>query len=90
MPRGTQLSPEEFASILASVRKIALKAKHNKNTIQNFLKNPDVYGKIKRTGPKPKIDERWKREIRRLAVNKNRRPKQIRSKISLNVELDCF
>lgn len=91
MPRGTSFSEMEQVSIKSyreaglGVSEIAAKLNRHRNSISNFLKNPDNYGKTKRTGPKPKVDERAKRSIKRLATEKNMSANQIKQELSLNV-----
>lgn len=91
MPRGTSLSVNERTKILnlrlkgETIRSIALKTNRNKCTINNFLKNPEEYGRTKRSGRPPKLTDREKRQIKRLAVNKKISPSQIRQKLTLPV-----
>lgn len=91
MPRGTTLTIEERAKILAyrdsgkKIREIAAKLNRNKKTICNFLKDTDNYGKNLRSGRPPIIDNRDIRAIKRLAVNKSISPSQIRLQLSLPI-----
>lgn len=91
MPRGTSLSTEERARILTyrefgtTIRLIAEKLGRDKTTIHKFLRDPENYGKKKRSGRPPKVDERAKRQIKRLAINKCVSPSQIRCQLSLPV-----
>lgn len=91
MPRATTLSDIEQARVLAykesgvAICEIAAKLNRHRNTISNFVKSPDSYATIKRTGAKPKVDERAKREIRRLATRKNMSAAQIKRELSLDI-----
>lgn len=91
MPRGTSLSAQEQRFILgmhecsAKISEIADKLGRHRNCISIFSKNPGEYGTAPRSGRKPKIDERCKRMIRRLAVEDSMSSGQIRAHLGLQV-----
>lgn len=91
MPRGTHLSIEERTRIKSlrecgtTIREIARRMQRNKKTIFSFLKNPDSYGTSKRTGRKPLVCERTKRQIKRLAIDTHISPSKIKLQLSLPV-----
>lgn len=64
---------------------IATRVNRHRNTISNFLKNPETYGQLKRSGRPTNIDSRCKREIRRLAAQKEMSCKKIKHHLSLKV-----
>jgi hypothetical protein len=71
MPRGTKLTQEEKASILAyhdakfSARAIATKLNRSVTVVSNFLKAPASYNTRKRPGRKPRLNPR---DFRRLVT----------------------
>lgn len=91
MPRGTQLSAVEQTKIELlresghTIRGIAVKLNRSKTTIQNYLLNPKSYGTAKRSGRKPKVSDRDKRLIKRLAATNNFSCREIKWKLGLNV-----
>lgn len=91
MPRGCALSESEQIKIKilfesgSNIKTISERIKRHRNTITNFLKNPNNYGSIKRSGRKPTIDDRSKREIRRLAATKNMSAGQIKNQLGLEI-----
>ncbi|KRJ97477.1 uncharacterized protein Dyak_GE28378, isoform C [Drosophila yakuba] len=91
MPRGTHLSAEERGLIMglsesgAKISEIASRVSRHPNTVANFLKNVESYGKAKRSGRPSTIDERCKREIKRLAVNKQMSCNDIKRHLKLKV-----
>jgi len=91
MPRGIHLSEEDRGMIKGlaesgqTISYIAARLNRHRNTISNFLKNPENYGKIKRSGRPTEIDERCKRQIRRLAVQDNKSCMEIKGQLNLDV-----
>ena len=91
MPRGKPLSEIEKGQILAyhetgmSNRGIAERISRSHDVVNNFLKNPDVYGKNRRGGPKPKLNARDKRKILAAASNTSRSCRNIKDDLALNV-----
>ena len=89
MPKGERLTNSEQETILdlhkrkLSHRKIAKKVKRSKTVVTAFLQNPSNYGKKKRTGRKPIINEKTKRLILRSACNKTISCSQIVSELNL-------
>lgn len=75
MPRGLSLNDIEKGKILAfkeeglTISEISRKINRSRRVIQNFLKNPDLYGKKKRRGRKRKLSSREERKILRSASN---------------------
>lgn len=91
MPRGSHLSLVERTKIDLyresgrTIRDIALTLNRSKTTIQNYVKNPTSYGTLKRCGRHPKVSDRDKRSIKRLAVTNNFSCGQIKAKLCLNI-----
>lgn len=90
MPRGTELTDEERGLIKGmsqsgmKVGQIAASVKRHRNTIMNFLKNPNNYGATKRSGRISTIDNRSKRRIQQLATNIHMSCRQIKVELGLN------
>ncbi|EDW75678.1 uncharacterized protein Dwil_GK16067 [Drosophila willistoni] len=91
MPRGTSLSDYEQGIILgmhesgSKISEIATRLNRHRNCISRFLKNPSKYGATRRSGRKTNIDERCKRQIRRLAVEDSMSSGQIRAQLDLQI-----
>lgn len=91
MPRGCTLTELEQNQIKilfetgSSIKEISTRIKRHRNTVSNYLKNPNNYGCIKRNGRKPTVDDRCKRKIRRLAALKDMSAGQIKHQLGLNV-----
>lgn len=91
MPRGCSLSESEQTQIKilfetgSNIKTISERIKRHRNTITNFLKNPNNYCSKQRNGRKPTVDNRGKREIRRLAVSKNMSAGQIKHQLGLTI-----
>lgn len=91
MPRGASLTEKEQGAILEMSRngmksgEIGDRLQRHRNTIINFLKNPNNYGLTKRSGRKSSITTRCKREIRRLAVEKGMSCNQIKAHLKLPI-----
>jgi len=91
MPSGLHLSEEDRGMIKGlaesgqTISYIAARLYRHRNTISNFLKNPESYGKIKRSGRPTEIDERCKRQIRLLAVQDNKSCMEIKGQLNLDV-----
>ena len=89
MPGRTLLSILDCKKILTlslrgpTIREIAFELQRNKKTICSFLKNPGNYGTTRRTGPTPKIDDRTKRQIKRLELKKTISPNKIKTELNL-------
>lgn len=85
MPRGKILTDLEKGQILAfkaenlSLREIARRLDRSLRVVQNFLKSPTDYGKIKRPGRKNKLSERDVAHITRLASNSSSSVAKIRA-----------
>lgn len=84
MPRGTSLTNLEKGKILAfkeenvGFREIARRIGRSHRVVQNFLKNPDGYGQVKRPGRKRKIDQRGVSRILRAASNSSKSLKDLK------------
>lgn len=91
MPRGFSLSDFEKGQIdvyrkqKLSNRQIAAKIKRSPTLIDNYLKDPSSYNKIKRSGRKPILKPRDKRSILRKASNSSLSCKKIIHDLSLKV-----
>lgn len=91
MPRGTHLTAEERGLILGmresgkTIAEISSRVDRHINTIANFCKNASSYGKSKRSGRPTSLKERSKREIWRLAAQKEMSCSEICSHLNLNV-----
>lgn len=68
-----------------TIRNIAQEMNRDKSTILNFLKDPENYAVRKRTGRPSTVSTRSKREIWRLAVDKNMSAGEIKSQMDLPV-----
>ena len=88
MPRGKQLTAFECGQINAyhkenkSIRQISLLINKSKNVISNYLKDPENHGKKVRSGRPPKLTNRDKRKILRLASNKTISRQQIKNDLN--------
>jgi transposase len=84
MPRGTELSDFEKGQIQAlqgtglSNRVIAKRLGRSHTIVDNFIKKGDGYGKKKRSGRRPKLSDRDKRSILRIASNSTTGARRIR------------
>src|SRR5262245_20020755 len=91
MPRGTQLTDEEQGQIRAfnqeghSNRWIAKELGRSARVINNYLKNPDGYGKNKDGGRPPKLSDRTKRKILNEILNSTKSCRQVRDEVAPNV-----
>jgi len=91
MPRGIKLNEEEKGQIKAyrdcgiSNRQIAKKINRSLTVINNFVKLKQNYGKIKRTGPVPKITPREKRSIVTTASKKKLSASKVRDDLQLPI-----
>lgn len=91
MPKGVSLSASEqgqisaFRSMGMSLRKISSRIGRSTTVVYNFIKSGVNYGTKKRTGRKPVVSERDKRNIKRLALNKKLSAKQIAQQLNLKV-----
>ena len=91
MPRGIKLSEFEKGQITAyheankSNRKIARLMGRSLDLVNRFVKNPEEYGIIKRTGPANKLSERDKRGIFRAASNSTATCSKIKKDLGLGV-----
>lgn len=91
MPRGLQLTLPEQEKIRAykdcglSNRQIAIKMKRSKVVINNFVNKGELYGKIKRKGPMPKLTARDKRRVIAIASQKNCSGSQIKKELNAPV-----
>ncbi|KAL7726528.1 hypothetical protein ACLKA6_001150 [Drosophila palustris] len=91
MPRGTHLLEEDRGLIRGlaeggkNITYIAARVNRHRNTIANFLKNPETYGQNKRSGRPTDIDMRCKRQIRRLAVEDNKSCTEIKRQLQLDI-----
>ena len=71
MSKGKKLTDVEKALILRhketgfSLSEIASMANRSKTVIHNFLKDSAMYGTVKHSGPKPKLQDR---DLRRLLM----------------------
>lgn len=79
MAKAKALSDEEKGQIKAflksgwSLRSIARELKRSLCVIQNFTKNPSIYGTKKASGRKRKLSSRDERNISRLESNSLKR-----------------
>ncbi|XP_065372262.1 cellular tumor antigen p53 isoform X2 [Calliphora vicina] len=91
MPRGTYLNKDEKSTISLyrecglTIRQIADKMGRDKKTIFMYLKNPEGYRKLNFAGRKPLISKSVATEIKRIAVEQQMSPGQIRSILNLPV-----
>ena len=91
MPRGKPLSEIEKGQIMAyhetgmTNRSIATRISRSHDLINNFLKNPENYGKNRRGGPKPKLTPRDKRRILAAASNTTSSCRKIKEDLDLDV-----
>ena len=51
------------------------------------ISNPRNYGTTRRTGPTPKIDDRTKRQIKRLALKKTIYPAKIKTEWNIKATM---
>uniref|UniRef100_A0A1A9UD70 Tc3 transposase DNA binding domain-containing protein n=1 Tax=Glossina austeni TaxID=7395 RepID=A0A1A9UD70_GLOAU len=63
----------------------AVAINRHRNTVSNYLKDPDNYGCIKHSGHIPTVDQRIKWRIRHLAINENMSCRQIKVELGLIV-----
>jgi transposase len=95
MPLGTSLTSAEkkkidnFRKKGLSIRYIADKINRSKTVVGNYVKDPQAYGIIRRSGRKKKLSSRQKRTIIRLASNKSISCSQIVSELNLPVTRWC-
>lgn len=68
-----------------TIREIAKIMNRSTTTIHKFLKNPHALENKSRLGRPPRVDERTKRQIKRLAVNKSLSSGQIKTQLSLDI-----
>ena len=91
MPRGIKLSEFEKGQIAAyheankSNCEIAHLMGRSLDLVNRFVKNPEEYGIIKRTGPTNKLFERDKRGIFRAASNSTAICSKIKKDLGLGV-----
>lgn len=91
MPRGKELSVEEKAKISSylecnlSNREIAKRINRSHGLIDNFVRLGENYGQRKRTGCKPKLTNRQKRQIISAASKPGSTSKKIKYELDLNV-----
>lgn len=91
MPRGSELSDQERGKIEGmrvagkKIGEIAAAINRHRNTVSNFLKDPESYKSSKRSGRIPTVNERTKRRIRHLAANDNMSCRQIKVELGLKV-----
>lgn len=91
MPRGTELSDIEKGQIRAfqemglSNRVIAKRLVRSSSVVDNFVKKGDDYCKKKRSGRRPKLSDRDKRSIVRIASNTTKGVRRIRDECAPNV-----
>ena len=91
MPRGTHLSEDEKISVMAlhisgmAVNKICMQMNRSRKVIDSFLKNPEGYGKAKRTGRPSKLSDQDKRNLIREAKKTGKSSKQLKISMKLDV-----
>lgn len=91
MPRGFELTDSEKKSILElskkkhTHREIASKINRSKTVVTNFLKNPEKYCSVKRTGRNKKVSPRVKRLIINKSSNAKISAKEIISEYNLYI-----
>uniref|UniRef100_A0A914DTN0 Uncharacterized protein n=1 Tax=Acrobeloides nanus TaxID=290746 RepID=A0A914DTN0_9BILA len=91
MPRGKKLTEREIGRIEAYVEEgksqvaIAKALGRSRHLIQNFLANPEVYGKKKRKGRKRKLSKRDERLIGRQVSNSTKSCAEIKTDLALPV-----
>ncbi|POM75975.1 Transposase [Phytophthora palmivora] len=87
MPRGKQLSREECMKINKLLREgksnrtVANEIGRSEGTIRNYLKRGKASPVTKRTGRRPKLNDRESRRVVRLAVARNLSASQISSQL---------
>lgn len=91
MPRGCSLTDIEKGQILAykdeklPLREISRRIGRSLCVVQNYLHDPDNYGKTKRAGRKKKLSQRDITHITRLASHSSCSLNAIRQKSGVNV-----
>ena len=96
MPRETELSDFEkgqirtFQEIGLSNRDIAARLSRSPTVVDNFIKKKDGYGNKKRSGRRPKLSNRDKRSIVRVASNSTKGVRRIRDECKPNVSKDTI
>ena len=91
MPRGISLSQVEQGQILAykrsgkSIHFIAKELGRSRRVVQNFLKNPDGYGQIKRKGGPRKLSKWDERRVIKAASNSMHSCKEIHVECGLDI-----
>ena len=66
-------------------RKIAKELGRSRNVVNNFVKNPQQYGRKKHTGRKSKISPRMQRRIISRSSNSTMSINQIRADLGINL-----
>lgn len=91
MPRATRLTAEEQSRILElagqgqSQRQISAALHRSRCVIQRFLQNPQGYGRHNAGGRPPKLSDRDRRAIRRLASREGSTAATIQTQLQLPV-----
>lgn len=91
MPRGKSLTEQEKAKIEAyreeniGIREIGRRLGRSHHVIQNFLKNPNEYGKTRKKPRKSKVSERVKRKIVKTLSNSQKSLNDVKREFNLDV-----
>jgi transposase len=96
MPRGTALTQDEKAAILAlkicelSERAIAKKIGRSRPVVHALLASPDTYNKTKRPGRPPKLSATAKRRLVREANKGKSSARSLQEQLQLPVGVRCI
>lgn len=91
MPRGTELSEEEKGKVWAfhemglSAREIGRRLNRTRTVVLNLIKLRGKYGSKKRSGRKPTLSDRQRREIFKCATNSNMSAGEIQRHLLLSI-----
>lgn len=94
MPKGRSLTESEKGAIIAlkaegvSMRQISIRIGRSVNVVSQFLKDPERYGTIKRSGRKEKLSSRDKRRIVRLAAQSSKSLRRIAAESELDISVN--
>ena len=82
MEKGIILGLHGEGLSLSAIRK---RTGRNRSVFRNYLKDPEAYGKVKRSGRKPKLSSASKRALLRLARKGDLSTNQIHKDLSLPI-----
>ena len=91
MWKNVQLSTEEKTKILVyketclNVTAIANKLNRSRTVVNNYLQDPEMYGKRKRSGRPPKLSPQGNRRLLREVSVTGKSSEQLRTSLDLNI-----